>query len=101
MNKTQRLVLIIGAIAVLVVTLFPPRIYEVSNIGEERFPGNHLFVLSSSADVSALLGGERVCAWIDTPRLAGELAGVVLATAGLVLAFWRRTEEKAAVQRPE
>lgn len=103
MNKTQRLVLMIGVAVVLAVTLFPPRIYQPTPIEwNTRFPGNHMFVLFSSADLGSTLKKRVVVsAWIDIPRLAAELAGVVLATAGLVLALWSRTDEKAALQRPE
>jgi hypothetical protein len=112
MNKQQRLVLMIGAIAVLAVTLFPPWIYQLNDegYGISKLSGGHGFVFSppsrkdAAEDIvgSALVGRSmrgaegslpyavRTSVWLDGPRLAGEIAGFVLTTAGLVLAFWRR-----------
>jgi hypothetical protein len=112
MNPRQRIVLMIGSVAVLTVTLFPPWVYQLNqhDFGNPRISGDHAFALSppSRGDAAAALlesplGSLQrdarngyalyVSVWLDGPRLAGELAGVVLATAGLVLAFWSRTEE--------
>ncbi len=104
MNKAQRLVLMIGSIAVLAVALFPPWVYQlnIANVGSPRITGNYALAFSppSQTDAAAAFNMDGsapyMSVWLDGPRLAGELAGVVLATAGLVLAFWRRPEEKTS-----
>jgi hypothetical protein len=108
MNPQQRLVLIAGSIAVLMLTLFPPWIYRFEDSADrspKKIPGEHAFVFLPPSGKDAwkrfLAGGAgegnsgafEMSIWLDGPRLAGELVGVVLATTGLVLAFWRRTEE--------
>lgn len=109
MNKAQRLVLMVGVIAVLAVTLFPPWSYQwgASEFGSPKIPGRHAFLLAPPSQKHAqvaffegTLSGNTLypmSVWLDGPRLAAELAGVVLATAGLVLAFWRRPEEKTRI----
>jgi len=92
MNRIQRLVLMIGSIAILAITLFPPWVYEMSNEGKHVGKHYFLFAPPNQEDIAnsyQAQGGMSV--WMDTPRFAGELAGIVLATIGLVLAFWRRT----------
>ncbi len=102
MNPKQRLVLIIGSIAVLLLVVFPPWVYQLhnGNAASVRIAGRHSFVFAppSSDDAFEVLMDSApdtflMEVWLDGPRLAGELAGVVLATTGLVLAFWRREEE--------
>lgn len=122
MNPQQRIVLIVGSLAVLAVTLFPPWVYQLNQhergSSEPRIAGDHRFVFSppSREDAAATLlegplGGSLqpdarkvyaldMSVWLDGPRLAGELAGVVLATAGLALAFWRRTEREQPDKAP-
>ena len=100
MNRKQRLVLIVGCIAVLMLTLFPPWVYQFK-IDDSliKIPGVHAFVFAppSQGDAIRTLGVGLpfylTSVWLDGPRLAGEFAGVVLATTGLVLAFWRRPDE--------
>jgi hypothetical protein len=107
MNSLQRLVLRLGAGLVLLVVLFPPWVYQATtgnSYSGLSFPGDYapIFHPPSLRNASERFLRQMdlpvLSVRIDSPRLAFEIAGIALCTAGLFLSL-RGREEKGNPSR--